>query len=95
MVNYQVFGNSPFSDIVGGKDNAEKILKSMNYTKEICNLLGSEYTPAYVWNKNMPNCFLTVVGHRIADFLFKDKTWKPDEAFIEDCRQKIAKEIKK
>ena len=94
MVDYTVIGNTPFSELFGGdKEVTEKFLKGLNYSKEIAVLLGKEYNPPYIWNKNIPKSWVEIICGAVIDEMRKDKNWKPDEAFIDKIRQKL-KEVK-
>lgn len=93
MADYKVIGNSPFSDLVGGKLNAELILKGMNINKTIAVKLGAEHNPPYIWNKNMPLEWCHYLVDKTAIELKKDINWKPDEVFIDECRKHLLKEV--
>lgn len=88
MANYQGIGNVPIEEVFGSKENAEKVLRAMNHCKTIGVLLGAEHNPPYVWNVNIPEPWITIIGDAVMDKVMKSKTWKPDDAFISGLRQK-------
>lgn len=89
MVNYKAVGNVPLAEIFGSKEHVENVLRAMNHCKTIGILLGTEHNPPYIWNINIPESWVTVIGDAVMDKVMKDKKWKPDDTFISGLRQKL------
>lgn len=87
MVNYKMIGNIQPEEVFGSKENAERVLRSLNHSKTIGVKLGSEYNPPYIWNKNLPESWVLIIGDAVMNEVMKDMKWQPDEAFIDKLRK--------
>lgn len=91
MVHYQIYGNAAPEDFLGGKENVELMLKSLNIAKTIALELGKEYNPPLVWNDNLPLEFVEPLSDKVITELKKNKLWKPTEKDKDKLRAQLKK----